>query len=299
MSDNNAPQYYYLDANRTPQGPISLEDLRAAYLRGELPPGTQAACKGASSWQTLGNMFGGTPAADSVELPPPPAAELGNCPSCGQMVMSVEGGSLPVRCPHCNRALRAETPDAMGYLRHLWAQGLSASGRSRRAEFIAFHILANAAVFLFTLLPFLAFLTPFLTLGFTVFAIPVTIRRLHDTGRSAFSVWAFVAGAILLFIPMVAVIYHFLLPMLKKLSEMASAGITPDEQEVTRLVEEYLSSPGMLTDFIEEHTLALQIWSYGVIAVCILSIYILVVCLLDSKAGANKYGPSPKYPLAR
>ena len=72
MNTDVEPRYFYLDAHRTPQGPCSLEDLRAACLRGELSPETQVAAKGDPVWQPLGSLV----QLPEGALPPvPPAPE--------------------------------------------------------------------------------------------------------------------------------------------------------------------------------------------------------------------------------
>ncbi|MCW5756126.1 MAG: DUF4190 domain-containing protein [Phycisphaeraceae bacterium] len=53
-------EYYYTDAQRQPQGPVSFESLRAMALRGELPSGCLVAEVGADHWQDASVVLGGT-----------------------------------------------------------------------------------------------------------------------------------------------------------------------------------------------------------------------------------------------
>lgn len=52
-------EFYYTDAQRQPQGPVSLETLRAMALRGELPAGCLVAEVGAEHWQDASRVIGG------------------------------------------------------------------------------------------------------------------------------------------------------------------------------------------------------------------------------------------------
>ena len=304
MSTDAETRYFYLDAHRTPQGPCSLEELRAACLRGELTPETQVAAKGDPVWQPLGKLL---QLPDSALPPAPPAPEalplesLGSCPVCGQPILpaSTPAAPLPAQCPHCKRALRAEQENALGYLRLLWAHGLSSSGRSRRAEFIAFHLFAFLTLIICGLIPPLAAVSPFLSLAFCIFCIPVTIRRMHDTGHSALAVWLNLAGSILVLIPPALLLYRYMLPMMHALQEQAAAGNAPDEAALRRTAEEFLSQPDGLYDLLREHARAVQLWALSCVVVAGLTLYLCIVCLLDSHVGPNRYGPSPKYPLGR
>ena len=301
MNTDVEPRYFYLDAHRTPQGPCSLEDLRAACLRGELSPETQVAAKGDPVWQPLGSLVQ-LPEGALPPVPPAPEAlpldSLGTCPGCGLSISptSDPASPLPAQCPRCGRALRAEPESASGYLRLLWRQGLSASGRSRRAEFIAFHLFAFLTLVICGLIPPLAAVSSFLSLAFCILCIPVTIRRLHDTGRSSLVVWLNLAGSILVLIPPALLLYRYMLPMMHALQEQAAAGNAPDEAELHRITEDSFSG---LYDLLRAHTQAVQLWAFACVAVAGLTLYVCIVCLLDSHAGPNQYGPSPKYPLGR
>ncbi|MDD6812954.1 MAG: DUF805 domain-containing protein [Akkermansia muciniphila] len=301
MSTDAETRYFYLDAHRTPQGPCSLEELRAACLRGELTPETQVAAKGDPVWQPLGMLLQ-LPDSDLPPAPPAPEAlpleSLGSCPVCGQPISptSTPAVPLPAQCPHCKRALRAEQENALGYLRLLWAHGLSSSGRSRRAEFIAFHLFAFLTLIICGLIPPLAAVSPFLSLAFCIFCIPVTIRRMHDTGHSALAFWLNLVGSILVFLPLAILVFRYMIPVMHTMQEQAAAGYMPDEAELQRITEDSFSE---LYDLLRAHTQAVQLWAFACVAVAGLTLYVCIVCLLDSHAGPNQYGPSPKYPLGR
>ena len=120
----------------------------------------------------------------------------GDCPICGQAIMA-ENNKLPHLCPTCSHPLRSPNPDSPGQnICHCLRLYFDPRGRSSRREFWAFtlgamlllgiegailmlchtnHILPSIPVLVWWILPMLI-VCPFSA---------VTIRRLHDLGRSA------------------------------------------------------------------------------------------------------------------
>lgn len=170
-------------------------------------------------------------------------------------------------------------------------------GRARRSEywwFILFEVLVTM-VWMIVSSVLVAFLsatqnfgqgsvTELLTVTLSVVLLPLlvfvipqyaaTTRRLHDTGHSGWwVVLSLVVGAIYLFMYI-----YVIIPV------MASISYDSDPQSMT-MFEDMMSSSGMF--------IAVSICS---MASMIIGIVIFIFTLLDSQRGANKYGPSPKYP---
>lgn len=152
------------------------------------------------------------------------------------------------------------------------------SGRARRSEywfFYLFYILVVVvASFVFVILGLLGmpkiigtFGNLVVTLGFILPQYAVMFRRLHDTGRSGW--WI---GGYLLFGLVVAAQVVFV-----ALDYVQYGGM------------------GMMCEFVTENVGAfVGLLLTGGIAV-VWNIALIVLCVLDSKPEANKYGPSPKY----
>lgn len=152
------------------------------------------------------------------------------------------------------------------------------TGRARRSEywfFYLFYILVVVvASFVFVILGLLGmpkiigtFGNLVVTLGFILPQYAVMFRRLHDTGRSGW--WI---GSYLLFGLVVAAQVVFV-----ALDYVQYGGM------------------GMMCEFVTENVGAfVGLLLTGGIAV-VWNIALIVLCVLDSKPEANKYGPSPKY----
>lgn len=227
----------------------------------------------------------------------PPETDL-LCPRC-KGKLSVESGKLPEHCPICGFILRAKRQKAANHnfelaFRKAWVL----RGRATRREFWGFssimgglavllaaamdYVCNGAAVSLlreYVNIPTLPGMAQYILaamLGAAILiwvaALPLplltlTIRRLHDVGRS------------------------MLWPVAVILCALAAAAV----ENITNII---LYIPCSVPD----HLLYLGEWGtyaamgLGVPAI-ILMLVILMFCLMDSQRGTNKYGPSAKYPL--
>lgn len=242
--------------------------------------------------------------------------ELGNCPLCHD-VIHAEEGTLPTHCPNCNYQLRTTRPDFIPCVVSCLRKYATFSGRARRSEYwwfsLFFCLLANfGASFLqqimlgaclhnyeaelksleniqsvkafmdqVMLLPTdfivsfsLCILLPFIvSMALFLPSLSVTVRRLHDTGRS---------GVI------ACIIYslQFVLPFIIAGAAIYIANIAQNDAGPLSDQVQYLIA-GIVISLL----LVLFLLFIGII-------YLLVCLLLDSHRGPNKYGPSPKYPIA-
>ncbi|MBO4596797.1 MAG: DUF805 domain-containing protein [Bacteroidaceae bacterium] len=131
---------------------------------------------------------------------------------------------------------------------------LNTNGRSRRSEFWWTILVAYVATYL-------------IPAGFiiTLFTIPLTIRRLHDTGRSG---WWLLGSVILSFVLIGMLIYDFISIIL------SGAYIENIYFSLITLFSKYI----LLTS-----------------AALIYKIVLLIFCCMDSDPYPNQYGESPKY----
>ncbi len=293
-------EYYYLNENREPQGPHTLDELRALLATGKLQPDTKAARKGDSTWRDLQAVLD-TPAQP---LPvPPQSAPAGTCPSCAGE-LSATNNQLPEQCPACGYRLRAFN------IHDLWQnfvlalrKSFTIKGRAPRIEYWSFVLFSTIIVQVFlTALQIVAVgmlpedtltaldnpgannmpdelptgaLIMLFVLGLVYFVlnlavmvphITVTIRRLHDVGRSGMwllGYFVLLGVWILSLLAMVAA-----LPFLSQTEATPYDSVLPIMFVVTMLI----------------------VLAYG--------LYLFILSVLDSQRGPNKYGPSPKYPIS-
>lgn len=131
------------------------------------------------------------------------------------------------------------------------------TGRSRRSEYWW----AMALVYLASI-----FLTPFLGIFLSILTIPLTFRRLHDTGRSG---WWWGIGAIIQFAFVLSLIYDVF---------MASTHANDLQGYADDLAFAFIAK-----------------YSIWLLIIGIYKIVLLAFMCLDSDQYENEYGASPKY----
>ena len=220
------------------------------------------------------------------------------CPKC-KCKLTVTDGKLPEICPICSFILRAKRQKAANHnfelaFRKAWIM----RGRATRREFWGFStIMGGIAILLAAAMDYVcngagisllreyanipalpgmaqyilaAMLGAAILIWIAALPLPLltlTIRRLHDVGRS------------------------MLWPSMVILCAIAAAAAST----ITDILFLILGS-------MPDHLLYLEEWgSYaamglGALAI-ILALIILMFCVMDSQRGTNKYGPSAKYPL--
>lgn len=216
----------------------------------------------------------------------PLPAYAGPCPNCSHEIPLSEP-MLPEHCPHCQFTLRAQNPESM------WQQFIVAfkkmfvwRGRATRMEYWSFYLFSNIISVIISLFSDIAgsakayaysekssylysdigamsgpalMLQIAVSLIFVIPGISVTIRRLHDIGRSG--IWLLTAPilTIIIFISIVMTIAS-------AATHSSSADFWP------------------------------AIMMISIVLFIIISITMFVFMVSDSKPGSNKYGASPKYP---
>ncbi len=130
-------------------------------------------------------------------------------------------------------------------------------GRSRRSEFWWTQLLVYGVSLV---------LTPFVGGVLGLLTIPLTFRRLHDTGRSG---WWWGVGALLMLVFFIILGYDCVMAIMNAEN---------------------------LEDFDSYLAIGLLL-KYGILTIVIgvYQVVLLVLCCLDSDQSENQYGPSPKY----
>lgn len=157
-------------------------------------------------------------------------------------------------------------------LRLAWSKVTQIQGRSRRSEFWWTALGAFIASFAFGLIPFIGAIGQFLV---ALAMIPISFRRLHDTGHSG---WWY--GALMI----ASTIYSGILTysMVGSVIGMSDSGDVNPKELLT----------GMAEAFANPLLLVAMLCSF------VLGIACLIFFCTDSKVEPNKYGESPKYVLS-
>ena len=139
-------------------------------------------------------------------------------------------------------------------------------GRARRSEYWWTYL---ACCVLNLCLSFVPFVGSLLSLLLGIMMIPLSIRRLHDTGRSG---WWYGVGLIGGVVYGVAIVISF--------ASSVVAGEDFDPDSAVEMLAPLFTSP---------------LFICATFAYLVYGIVLLVFFCSDSKPGTNKYGPSPKY----
>lgn len=268
--------------------------------------------------------------AGQGSLPEVPGSRV-NCDKC-DAVLSLENGRLPYKCPVCRKVLRAESDSIFSNLLFALRRGFSISGRSTRAEFWTADIITSVLFLMLLFAPLLYLLNDngsflnsplyfILTCIFgcfliLVYQICISVRRLHDIGRSG---WWILLSIILaavnlafFFVPLGVELYNLSIYYNDYYELMDDLMIIDDEQCIM-LTSELMSicsipEPALVRDWLNLETrLNHPLHGYPIyfslidrtvfILNSILSVLLVIAFFLDSQKGSNKYGLSQKYPV--
>lgn len=268
--------------------------------------------------------------AGQGSLPEVPGSRV-NCDKC-DAGLSLENGRLPYKCPVCKKVLRAASDSIFSNLLFALRRGFSISGRSTRAEFWTADIITSVLFLILLFAPLLYLLNDngsflnsplyfILTCIFgcfliLVYQICISVRRLHDIGRSA---WWILLSIILtavnlafFFVPLGVELYNLSIYYNDYYELMDDLMIIDDEQCIM-LTSELMSicsipEPALVRDWLNLETrLNHPLHGYPIyfslidrtvfILNSILSVLLVIAFFLDSQKGSNKYGLSQKYPV--
>ncbi len=268
--------------------------------------------------------------AGQGSLPEVPGSRV-NCDKC-DAGLSLENGRLPYKCPVCKKVLRAASDSIFSNLLFALRRGFSISGRSTRAEFWTADIITSVLFVILLFAPLLYLLNDngsflnsplyfILTCIFgcfliLVYQICISVRRLHDIGRSA---WWILLSIILtavnlafFFVPLGVELYNLSIYYNDYYELMDDLMIIDDEQCIM-LTSELMSicsipEPALVRDWLHLETrLNHPLHGYPIyfslidrtvfILNSILSVLLVIAFFLDSQKGSNKYGLSQKYPV--
>lgn len=295
-------KYFHLTPDRQTCGPYSAEELRALRASGAIDDDTLAAAAGDSNWRPYRELHLGAE-GEAAPLPVAPRP-LGNCPFCGQEIVGTE---TPAECPHCGKSLHPGTDSLWLNFLSCMRRYACFRGRAGRTEFWSFYLfylifttLAEQAWKIITMylyntpadlqeqvqaagglndvITLLAPYTEAIVFGVSgqmlipaLFLLPymaVTVRRLHDTGRSAAVYLCYIGGLTLCGGGILWFAYM-----------MYSAGWN---ENVFALM--CRNNDGTM--------ISLAALAAGFILLLVSGLYLLVCFFLPTKKGANKYGPS-------
>lgn len=251
--------YYYLDSSRQPRGPLSFEELLALHARGTLSDEVMVAAVDGDKWRPLRAL-----------LPENNKAGVGACPAC-KTELTLTAGELPEHCPNCGKRLRPADFGFVASVQSVFAQYASFKGRATRSEYWWFYlftiIVSFALSFVLEIMrvPEATVLTINIlySLALLLPSMAVGVRRLHDIGRSGY--WLLIPMSAYIILPICGAALYF--------SMMTTGSIaSPLSMALLGLILTYC---------------------LALIGFCI---FFLVWLLTDSQLGANKYGPSAKYP---
>lgn len=293
-------KYYYLNSAKELRGPYSKDEMLSFLQSGLINDETLSAAAGDSSWKPLSELIDKRDNDCSTWN-----NGIGNCPHCHVELM---GQQVPENCPECGRGIQGHTKGIWWAFIYALKNSFNWKGRATRTEFWGFYLFYYVFYQVVNIagnvlipsdvneklmsaqesgdLSMLgeAFTTYFQngTVQATVGAqiafvlalvfpfLSVSVRRLHDTGRSAFSV---IFGVVSYLVFVGSTIWFLYVAILSGDVIVSSEGVISSNSAYALL------------------SLLVSMLVFGA-----LSIYLFVAMLLPSQKGGNKYGPSTIYP---
>ena len=151
---------------------------------------------------------------------------------------------------------------------------LDFKGRSRRSEFWWWMLVVILTNWVITAFAPNLLVSAIMSIIIMFFGLAATARRLQDSGKSA--VWVYISYAF----GCVTQLYTGASTTVNKIMDELSTGSF---------------SNSAIEKIVEKGSGDLVLLSCLSLAMGIFAIIVIIMCLLDSTRGANKYGESPKY----
>ncbi len=151
---------------------------------------------------------------------------------------------------------------------------LDFKGRSRRSEFWWWMLVVIIVNWVITTFAPSLLVSGIMSIIIMFFGLAATARRLQDSGKSA--VWVYISYAL----GCVTQLYTGTSTTVNKIMDELSTGSF---------------SNSAIEKIVEKGSGDLVLLSCLSLAMGIFAIIVIIMCLLDSTRGANKYGESPKY----
>lgn len=157
-------------------------------------------------------------------------------------------------------------------LKAFWNKIAQFQGRSRRSEFWWTYLAYFVTGIIFSFVPIIGNIVQIL---FGLAIIPITFRRLHDTGRSGWWYGVSIIGCVVFTIYLIFII----IGAIGASSSLSSLSSMSDTEIINNLFV------GATMSYI----------LFGLLVGAVYNIILLVFLCQDSQKEENKYGPSPKY----
>ncbi len=293
-------EYYYLNSRNAPQGPHSLDELAALMAQGNINPTTLVSYKGAATWEPLGNIL------NKEDIPMPEVTvepgQVGCCPTCRHdLAAHLSQGQLPAFCPNCARPFSTGKPGI-----HPWSSFCLAlrnyarfTGRATREEFWSFQLFN----FLIIMVLYITIIVGVIQIigtevlatlqGQDEEAMEAALNQAIDAQESLTPLLLILGGFFSMFVWIVfTMIPHFSV-LVRRLHDVGWSG---KWVLLYFLLSFAMGASFSLAAMSESSTLAVLSLVLNLV-VTVLGFTLLVLALLDSKRGPNKYGPGSKYPL--
>lgn len=155
-----------------------------------------------------------------------------------------------------------------------WNKIAQFNGRSRRSEYWWTYLAYFVTSIIFSFVPIIGNIV---TILFGLVIIPITFRRLHDTGRSGWWYGVSIIGSLL-----------FSVYLIIQIIIIGTISISTDMSELSSM-----SDNEIIENILTSATISYIF--FGLLVGIVYNIIVLVFLCQDSQKGENKYGPSPKY----
>ncbi len=306
-------EYYYLK-DSTPVGPFSLDELHALHLEEKIALDTMVSKEGAAEWLPYSALL---PKDAEAKLPPVPSAPVKaepvepfavakeGCPYCQADLPITQKREVPFVCPTCFGDIHSKEKSMWDQFCYAFGQYATFKGRATRAEFWSYMLFVM--IFSFVIAG-MGVIIPFISIIFelVVFipSLAILFRRFHDVNLSGWWVillkgLPIVTTSIASMVMIMAILNAAdgadkLIEKIARESEASTQGSTVSAEALYELNGEALME--ILLQAWRECWHIVVICGFVIPFVCL--VVGIIICVMDSKRGVNKYGVSTKYPIA-
>lgn len=289
-------KYYYLNSAKEPQGSFTREEMLSFLADGTVTTETLAAAAGDSEWKPLYLLLGIS--AEPTAAPPAlPESDLGNCPHCGN---TLTASAVPAVCPHCGKHLHAGSNNVITNILFVLKHGLTFRGRATRTEFWSFYLFSYIVniitnIVLKSLLGFSPTAEQYINVMNHDGSIPNA--EISDFSEIILHDWVLLGGLGIIALVTLVLQAYYICAITRRLHDRGWSGWFQLPAHVIMLVSMgclFAAFGCLATTHPADYA---QLYTYfvgticGMLAALVFSIWLLVMLVLPSQRGANKYGP--------
>ncbi len=271
--------YYYLKNNQ-PVGPLNEEQLKSTIISEGLLPDTLVATEGAQQWVPLQTIPGMEETLSTLA-----ASGIGSCPNCHA---EITGYTMPAVCPHCGYEMALPPEHRESLWKHFcfaMKKSFTLRGRATRMEYWSFQ--------LFFSIIFMGYST-ICSIFCPLFLNGEELKETNTPWESPSFYAIVILVLLLMYLPFLAMLPAFISVSVRRLHDIGAGGWWIPAAILSLFAPTVVAMIPVVCGANE--LVFFSSYILGSALTIILCIRVIVSHFQDTQRGANKHGPSSKYP---